>query len=283
MLRRCNGRDVAIGADSATSAKADTLHSRACAMMISMTARAGHVDAEPRIDAAFREGVDEFGVLMLRKGVHHVRKRRVEKMMEAVQRRHAMAVDVVRQQRPCSRLQLRAEAEGAFDEDMAADAELPRRADRKDAGICPKPFVEMAMATQCENGHAHAQAVEERRMLEIRIVVVRHVRKFRQFKRLRFLVEQQVRRKACAELDEKRRRCPILEMAFNQLDGFFKFFGNGSHKRLLLQFGNGGGQQRKQIRLDGDVRLLHHEAVGILVDGDDLLRIAHADPVLDGA
>ena len=142
---------------------------------------------------------------MLRKGVHHVRKRRVEKMMEAVQRRHAMAIDIVRQHRPRTRLQLRAKAEGAFDEDMAADAELPRRADRKDAGICPKSFVEMAMATQCENGHAHAQAVEERRMLEIRIVVVRHIRKFRQFKRLRFLVEQQVGREACAELDEKRR------------------------------------------------------------------------------
>ena len=108
-------------------------------------------------------------------------------------------------------------------------------------------------------------------MLEIRIVVVRHVRKFRQFKRLRFLVEQQVRREACAELDEKRRRFPIGKMVFYQFDGFGQFFGNGAHRRLFLDFGDGGGKEGEEIGLDGDIRLLHHEAIGIFIDGDDLL------------
>ena len=46
----------------------------------------GHIDAEPRIDATFHESIDEFGILMLRKGIHHIWKWRIEKMMETVQR-----------------------------------------------------------------------------------------------------------------------------------------------------------------------------------------------------
>ena len=108
-------------------------------------------------------------------------------------------------------------------------------------------------------------------MLAIRIVVIRHVRKFRQFKCLWLLIKQQVGIESRAKLYKERRRFPIGKMVFYQFDGFGQFFGNGAHRRLFLDFGDGGGKEGKEISLDGDIRLLHHEAVGIFIDGDDLL------------
>ena len=61
----------------------------------------------------------------------------------------------------------------------------------------------MTMATKRENGNTHAWAVEERWMFAVWIVVVRHIRKFRQFKHLWDFIKQQVSIEACAELDKK--------------------------------------------------------------------------------
>ena len=182
-----------------------------------------------------------------------------------------MTVDVVRQQRPRARFQFCSKTKSTFDEDVAMDAELPRRADWKNARIGPKSFIEMAMATQCENRNAHACTIEQRWMLTVWIVVVWHVRKFRQFNGLRCFIKQQVGIETRAELYKERRCFPIGKMVFYQFDSFGQFFGNGAHRRLFLDFGDSGGKEGEEIRLDGDIRLLHHEAVGIFIDGDDLL------------